>query len=247
MEKKPPAGRAGKTGKPAWQVGRYLKYAIGEIVLVVIGILIALQINNWNETRKDHIAESNILQDIQGSISTDIQQLNLRIELAKNDVQSANIILKHLEKNLPYNDSLNKHFVIITSTAGKAFTPQISAYKVLESKGIDLISNNQLKKDILNLYNIDYNMLVYEYENFHKNIHDYGRPIARSLFNTTSNNSDQLPELQPVDYKSLRSNVELINTLKIIISNDRRIHEMLIDLIDKCQEIQNVIDAELKK
>jgi hypothetical protein len=36
------------------QTGRYLKYAIGEIILVVIGILIALQINNWNETRKDH-------------------------------------------------------------------------------------------------------------------------------------------------------------------------------------------------
>ena len=115
------------------------------------------------------------------------------------------------------------------------------------SKGIDLISNNQLKKDILNLYNIDYYMLVYEYENFHKNIHDYGRPIARSLFKTTNNNSEQLPELQPVDYKSLRSNVVLINTLKIIISNDRRIHEMLRDLIKECQEIKNAIDVELKK
>lgn len=38
--------------KPASQAGRYLKYAIGEIVLVVIGILIALQVNNWNENRK---------------------------------------------------------------------------------------------------------------------------------------------------------------------------------------------------
>ena len=42
----PPVGRAGKTGK-------YFKYAIGEIILVVIGILIALQINNWSEGRKD--------------------------------------------------------------------------------------------------------------------------------------------------------------------------------------------------
>ena len=49
----------GSTGKPAWpagrpasRAGRYFKYAIGEIVLVVIGILIALQINNWNEDRK---------------------------------------------------------------------------------------------------------------------------------------------------------------------------------------------------
>jgi hypothetical protein len=44
-----------KTGSPTEapaKVGKYLKYAIGEIVLVVIGILIALQINNWNEQRK---------------------------------------------------------------------------------------------------------------------------------------------------------------------------------------------------
>ncbi|TYA56024.1 hypothetical protein FVF61_07000 [Formosa maritima] len=47
-----------KTGKSTLPVGRYLKYAIGEIVLVVIGILIALQINNWNENRKNKIAEA---------------------------------------------------------------------------------------------------------------------------------------------------------------------------------------------
>ncbi|MBT8285119.1 MAG: hypothetical protein HKO75_07015 [Flavobacteriaceae bacterium] len=41
-----------KTGKPAWPAGRYLKYAIGEIILVAIGILIALQVNNWNENRQ---------------------------------------------------------------------------------------------------------------------------------------------------------------------------------------------------
>ena len=42
----------GNTSKPANQFGKYFKYAIGEIVLVVIGILIALQINNWNENKK---------------------------------------------------------------------------------------------------------------------------------------------------------------------------------------------------
>ncbi len=34
------------------KIGKYFKYAIGEIILVVIGILIALQINNWNENRR---------------------------------------------------------------------------------------------------------------------------------------------------------------------------------------------------
>lgn len=43
---------------------RYFKYAIGEIVLVVIGILIALQINNWNERRKAFIQELNQLENV---------------------------------------------------------------------------------------------------------------------------------------------------------------------------------------
>ncbi|MFK7783267.1 DUF6090 family protein, partial [Psychroserpens sp.] len=46
------------------KTGKYFKYAIGEIVLVVIGILIALQINNWNEQRKTRISEISYIQSI---------------------------------------------------------------------------------------------------------------------------------------------------------------------------------------
>ncbi len=46
------------------KTGKYLKYAIGEIVLVVIGILIALQINNWNENRKSEITKHVLLQEL---------------------------------------------------------------------------------------------------------------------------------------------------------------------------------------
>jgi len=44
------------------KTGKYLKYAIGEIILVVIGILIALSINNWNEGRKNSIKEIQFLK-----------------------------------------------------------------------------------------------------------------------------------------------------------------------------------------
>jgi len=46
------------------KTSKYLKYAIGEIILVVIGILIALQINNWNENRKANIEEQRILETL---------------------------------------------------------------------------------------------------------------------------------------------------------------------------------------
>ncbi|NNC35807.1 MAG: hypothetical protein HKO09_13100, partial [Croceitalea sp.] len=57
-----------ETGK----TGKYLKYAIGEIILVVIGILIALQINNWNEQRKDRIREQIILNNLKSDFTTNI-------------------------------------------------------------------------------------------------------------------------------------------------------------------------------
>ena len=54
----------------------YLKYAIGEIVLVVIGILIALQINNWNEGRKDALREKQLLNNLQGEFKDNLQDLD---------------------------------------------------------------------------------------------------------------------------------------------------------------------------
>ncbi len=58
------------------KVGKYLLYAFGEIILVVIGILIALQINNWNESRKASIQEVNFLSDFFGDLKKDEGKLN---------------------------------------------------------------------------------------------------------------------------------------------------------------------------
>ncbi|NJN49867.1 MAG: hypothetical protein HC798_00105 [Polaribacter sp.] len=55
------------------KTSKYLKYAIGEIVLVVIGILIALQINNWNEERKNKTEEKQVLSSLLANLK-DIHQ-----------------------------------------------------------------------------------------------------------------------------------------------------------------------------
>ena len=57
------------------KTSKYLKYAIGEIVLVVLGILIALQINNWNENRKDRILEKEYLTRIKSDLEIDQELL----------------------------------------------------------------------------------------------------------------------------------------------------------------------------
>jgi len=57
------------------KTSRYLKYAIGEIVLVVIGILIALQINNWNENRKAELAQKELLANFLNDLKADLELL----------------------------------------------------------------------------------------------------------------------------------------------------------------------------
>ena len=70
------------------KTGKYLKYAIGEIVLVVIGILIALSINTWNENRKNKISESEYYCKILADFELDRknivrlqEQANYKIEI----------------------------------------------------------------------------------------------------------------------------------------------------------------------
>ena len=66
-------------------VAKYLRYAIGEILLVVIGILIALQINNWNENRK----QSELKTVYISRLVSDIQQDTLNIQIIKKQTEEA--------------------------------------------------------------------------------------------------------------------------------------------------------------
>jgi hypothetical protein len=63
------------------KTGKYFKYAIGEIILVVIGILIALQINNWSENRKTSIKEQALLMALNQELTTNLKELDKIIEV----------------------------------------------------------------------------------------------------------------------------------------------------------------------
>jgi len=65
------------------KTGKYMKYAIGEIILVMVGIMLALQVNNWNENRKDKIAEKDLLENMLESLKLDSISFNKNLQEAK--------------------------------------------------------------------------------------------------------------------------------------------------------------------
>lgn len=132
------------------KTGKYLKYAIGEIVLVVIGILIALQINTWNEGEKLKSKEIEILKTMSDLLDQDQNSLELAIPFNQRIRNSIDLILTRFKDDLPYQDSLKYHFgntiTIWTSEV------KISAFENLKSEGINLISNKTLRDEIIDYY-----------------------------------------------------------------------------------------------
>jgi Family of unknown function (DUF6090) len=132
------------------KTGKYLKYAIGEIVLVVIGILIALSINNWNEIRKLRNQEIIYINNLKDDINAQINMLDIYIDFEDIIIDQSNDIIKHYELNEGFNnmDSIfpKLNDLTIRWTFSNANTTLL---QMLNSNQINIIQNRQLKEELI--------------------------------------------------------------------------------------------------
>jgi hypothetical protein len=129
---------------------KYLLYAIGEIALVVIGILIALSINNWNEDRKKGKLERVLLNETYQSIKQDTIGFLGEAFLLKRFTESVGDIKNAFEKDLPYQKSLDTSFARLASW--KIFEPDYAVYDHLNEVGMEIIQNDSIKIALKNYY-----------------------------------------------------------------------------------------------
>ena len=127
-------------------IRKYLLYAIGEILLVMIGILLALQVNNWNENRKENQEEQvllNILRDDFTSRLLELESLNEGRLLAARSIESLMSYASDIS-SMPSNETMDSLLSITTQTF--RFNEQFSTLDMLfNSGGINQISNDSLK------------------------------------------------------------------------------------------------------
>jgi len=133
---------------------KYLRYAIGEILLVVIGILIAISINNWNEDRKLIVQEKAILEELDKNLQSNIEILESFIIKQEKRRRELNMIINHIDKRSPYNDSLGIYLRNVRK--GEYVSLVTSAFESLKSVGFNLIRSNELRMKIIHLFNYEY-------------------------------------------------------------------------------------------
>jgi len=162
-------------------------YAIGEIVLVVIGILIALSINNWNDYRKDRIEEKNLYKTLIRSLNNDLIDVRDKSVILDSAISAQRIFITNnsfesISSKYPFSEI--RDLIIRVGQTSKSFVPNISIYnKIMQNNQIDLIQSDALQMQIMALYDRAY----WEYKDLDASLENqYLAGINRNFFGNIS-------------------------------------------------------------
>jgi predicted XRE-type DNA-binding protein len=206
---------------------KYLKYAIGEIILVVIGILIALQINNWNENRKTHQKQIIFLNNVKQDLTNDLIQLNDIITYQTKKLNMVNELKDALISEKKDFKKIESVFTIIQNTGNNTFFANTGAYTT--SGTSDILENlkpETLKIAITTLYERYYKRLIYNGEVYDARTDEiamnrgkYYIKLTSKLINEAVINDSEFLNLTSVALYNNSNYVSLCTTTKIEIEN----------------------------
>jgi hypothetical protein len=130
---------------------KYLLYAIGEIFLVVIGILIALQINNLNEANKTRLKEVSYLENIKSDLKLTNLEIDEYVSTRTQRAIAANSVLEHYNgKPVTDWDEFNKHTIDVY-TWQRFYQIDNTFQELMNSGNLAIISNDSIKNELLTL------------------------------------------------------------------------------------------------
>ncbi|MBO6793647.1 MAG: hypothetical protein JJ895_07040 [Balneolaceae bacterium] len=130
-------------------IRKYFWYALGEILLVMIGILMALQINNWNEGRKEYHKEIKYLERLLNEAERDSASLQNSIELVEYKVEQAERVLSVLNNQTEISDSAKFVRDIFLIGRGGSYHPYFPTYNEMISTGeLNIIQNDAITDQI---------------------------------------------------------------------------------------------------
>ena len=134
---------------------KYMLYALGEVLLVMVGILLALQVNNRNEWRKDRVNEKKVLSELIKTLelNNEILEENTNEMITSN--KSAQIVLSFIDNEWSYSDSLDFHFDRVRMQWTFNFVSQ-SGFESLKDAGLDIVQSDTLRQEIINLFENTY-------------------------------------------------------------------------------------------
>lgn len=229
------------------RVSKYILYAFGEIILVVIGILIALQINNWKEIRKEKEQERKVLIELMKSLENNCSEMIQ--DSIKRSIwnQSSDIIIYSIQNKVPYIDSLNIHFQNARKP-GTNLSLSYAGYEGLKNMGYHIITSDILRNNIVELFELTQKHLLEEMEYF-ESFQPARQTHVDRLFSYDETKFDpsnpfDIP-LLPHDYNVVLNDTTYLSMIKSVKVQRNIIAVILNENLRKSQKVLAFIQDEL--
>ncbi|MEM8585171.1 MAG: hypothetical protein AAGF87_12915 [Bacteroidota bacterium] len=134
----------------------WTKYGF-EFLSIFVAVVLAFALNNWNDNRRDRIAESKILTEIYKGLEKDILDIDQNISGHSQGIAASRYFTRYLNGEPVDFDSLGRMYVVLTRDF--VCIQNNSGYENLKSRGLELIRGDSLRNAIISLYEYDFNTL----------------------------------------------------------------------------------------
>ena len=232
---------------------KYLIYAIGEIILVVVGILIALQINNSNNKRIETEREFKYLTNIKLDLIKDIESLEYNIDFRQKKTLGIELLVNQINGQ-PIQDLNETTFNVINTLYQERFQPSNVTYSDLISSGnMNLISNDSIKIYLFelsllyqtNLFNIEHETAEYD-ENISKSVFRFADiELMKPVF--LGEKTAEQVNITEEDFKALFESVKYKNGCVVMKWTSEGMIELYQSIKGKSENLIAIIDREIKK
>ena len=217
---------------------RYLLYALGEILLVVIGILLALQVNNWNEERKFRAQQAGLLTDLTKDLEANLRELDFGLVMNSRLLSEYRALMRAIKEDQPSSPAIDSLCLHLENWHSPYFTH--TAYESLKIIGLEIIRNDSLKERIISMYERSFVFLTDDYD---KMEWDFAASVKTRLLNKYIQYEELDPReadvsgpidpldpkaiqgevrVVPVDFEAMKADVPFVNMLSQLIHNRRR-------------------------
>jgi hypothetical protein len=194
-------------------ISKYLLYAFGEIILVMIGILLALQVNNWNEAKKTSAAIVSALIETKEDLEKDTLLLQENILNHQEDLLAQSRVIEVLERKTPWSKQTYNDLGRVMLK--RPITLLNNGYKIIEEIGINNLNDVDFRNSMVQYYGLIVEEVQDEIEDDTFEFENIWLPYVRDNFKEWNFSKYGLP----ADYQNFLNDSYLLVSLKINNNN----------------------------
>jgi len=223
-----------------------MMYALGEIALVVIGILIALQIDDWNETRKNRIFEKEMLGEVARALEADKVYFERMLGRLAGAEQASQSLLRDLAGGSLSADSLKATYRKLFLGVMYEYNP--GPYEAIKSAGLDRLSSKTLRSELISFYDFaikrNRDLVQWADRNYTQQVERLKALRSTTTKIDSTNGRFEVVQELPAD---LIRREEFILLLDDISSRNRLTHDYLEPLLQEMDNLLALINQELAR